>query len=339
MAEHPFLSRKNYPIPGVLNVSIFLLSASLSIGILWLAGQQVTWWGLLICAVGFSFVNNTVFSLLHEATHGNFHSNIKINNTFGRFAAALFPTSFSMQQVYHLGHHRRNRTDAEMFDLYYPGDNLLIKKIIIYGTVLGFYWTTPFISCILFFLSPKWILSPRIKNSPFLVSLSADHMLGGLEKIVIKAWLVRLEIILTIGVQLSIFYFLNLDFWSWIVCYWAFGINWGGLQYADHVNSARNIREGAWNLKVNPLVRWIFLNYHLHLVHHRYPNMSWIYLPRLRNSQDPMPTYGKKFWEFLSGPRPAQTPCPTLDRDLETAIYDGIFDKFDDLEQNKEAQI
>jgi hypothetical protein len=35
----------------------------------------------------------------------------------------LFPMPFSMFRLTHQGHHLRNRTDHEMFDLYYPTDS------------------------------------------------------------------------------------------------------------------------------------------------------------------------------------------------------------------------
>ena len=40
------------------------------------------------------------------------------------------------------------------------------------------------------------------------------------------------------------------------------------------------MHEGAWNLRFWPLTQAIFLNYNLHLVHHRRPDIPWLHLPR-----------------------------------------------------------
>jgi fatty acid desaturase len=323
MKEPVRINRKDFPIPGNLNIFVTILIVTSCIGLLYWTNQQESWWMFLLGAIAFSFVGNTSFSMLHEAVHGLAHKNRAVNNNIGRITAALFPTSFTMQQLYHLGHHRRNRTDAEMFDLYYPGDNMFLKKFIIFGTVFGVYWTTPFISCLFFLVNPRLVLSSDFKDSKFMQSISADHMLGGLEKALAKTNVVRFEIIFTILLQASLIYFLHLSWGTWVACYLAFGINWGSLQYADHVGSKRDIREGAWNLKVNPVMQKVFLNYHLHLVHHRYPNLPWVHLPKLVSTDDPMPSYVEKLWEFLTGPRLAMEPSPILDKAFEKMIFQG----------------
>lgn len=317
------INRKDFPIPGRLNILIAILTVGACAGILYWTNQQADWWLFVLGAIAFSFANNTAFSLLHEATHGLAHKNRKINNAIGRVVAALFPTSFTMQQLYHLGHHRRNRTDAEMFDLYYPGDSIALKKFIIYGTVFGIYWSSPFISCLIFLFNPHLLFKADFKNSRFMQALSADHMLGGLDKALVKTGTVRAEIIFTIFFQASLIYFLGLSWGTWLACYWAFSINWGSLQYADHVGAKRDIREGAWNLKVNPIAQKVFLNYHLHLVHHRFPNLPWIHLPKKLDLNDPQPTFTSKLWEFLTGPRLATEPSPTLDKSFEAVIFRG----------------
>ncbi len=60
---------------------------------------------------------------------GMFHARRAFNDLFGRVLSAFFPTAFRFQQICHLGHHRRNRSEAEMFDYYRPGDNVLMKYV------------------------------------------------------------------------------------------------------------------------------------------------------------------------------------------------------------------
>ena len=108
--------RSPWPIPERLNMALAAVTWIGAAGFLWLGSHSVVWWQWLIACVGFSLINNTIFSLLHEAVHGVFHHDRRINDFFGRVCAAFFPTGFLIQRVCHLGHHRRNRTDAELYD-------------------------------------------------------------------------------------------------------------------------------------------------------------------------------------------------------------------------------
>jgi fatty acid desaturase len=81
-------------------------------------------------------------------------------------------------------------------------------------------------------------------------------------------------------------------------------VNWSSLQYTDHAFSSLDRQEGAWNLRVNPVVRLIFLNYHHHLVHHREPGIPWTELPRLVRPEDPSPSFWSIYLRMWAGPRP-----------------------------------
>jgi fatty acid desaturase len=117
----------NERLPGRLNIVITVGATALACMALWFASHADHWAAVLLAAIVFSFVNNTIFSLLHEAVHGLFHRQDKVNEFFGIICAAFFPTALSFQRVCHLGHHRRNRSDAELFDYYFPDDNKFLK--------------------------------------------------------------------------------------------------------------------------------------------------------------------------------------------------------------------
>jgi len=100
------------PIPGALNIGLSVAAAGASLSLLWCA-SRLRWWGAeLAAAIAFSYTNTTTFALLHESVHGLFHRSKAVNEWFGRFNAAMFPTALLFQRTCHLGHHRRNRTDA-----------------------------------------------------------------------------------------------------------------------------------------------------------------------------------------------------------------------------------
>ena len=98
-------------------------------------------------------------------------------------------------------------------------------------------------------------------------------------------------------------YLLDLNLAGWVLCYACFAVNWSSLQYTDHAFSPLDRHEGAWNLRVNPVVRLIFLNYHHHLAHHREPGRPWTELPHLVRPEDPNPTFWSIYLRMWAGPR------------------------------------
>jgi len=300
-----FISEEKESVPGTLNILLALGAILITLSVLWTASHASSILWFAVSVVVFAFVNNTVFSLLHEAVHGIFHSKLLVNDWAGRILAAFFPTGFTFQRIAHLGHHRRNRTDAELFDYYKPGDNLFVKYMQWYGILTGVYWLLPPMASLLFLVTPTPFLKKIMefsKTSDISYQTSADGMLGGYKNAPFLR--IKLEILFTILVQAAIFYFLDLNLWGWLACYAAFGFNWSSLQYTDHAFSQRDVYDGAWNLRVNPIVQYIFLNYHHHKVHHQNPTLSWLYLGRHIDEDEFRPTFLEIYLKMWLGPRP-----------------------------------
>jgi len=309
-------------IPGGLNIFLCILACSLDVYLLKTASTVRTWQGLVVCAIAFSFVNNTVFSLLHEAVHKTAHENQAINDWIGRVTAAFFPTGFTFQRACHLSHHRHNRTDHEMFDSYYPHDNKFLKYLQLYFVIIGVYWTNPPTGALIYLFYPRLFNARFLRNreSAAVTHMGADAMITEILKT--PRTKTKLEIVFTILVQAAIIYFFHISFWAWIVCYWAFAVNWGALQYADHAWSVRDIRNGAWNLRVNKIVQFIFLNYHHHLAHHQNPNVPWIHLHKFVDFKQARPSFLKIYLKLWRGPTPATEPAPSrIDPELERLLH------------------
>ena len=100
------------PIPDGLNLTILAAAVAACVGLLYTASHTNSTVLLVTAGVAFSYVNNTLFSLLHEATHGIAHSKAAWNRWVGRIAAAFYPTSYTLQRAFHLTHHRNNRTSS-----------------------------------------------------------------------------------------------------------------------------------------------------------------------------------------------------------------------------------
>jgi fatty acid desaturase len=271
---------------------------------LWLVAHTDLLIVRVLGAIAFSYVNNTLFSLLHEAVHGVFHSSDALNALFGRWLAAFFPTSFTLQRFFHLGHHSRNRSAAERFDYIGPGENVLLKNLQWYGILTGLYWLLPPLSCLVYFVAPRAFSSRLFQSDDALWSRQsgADAMVDHIERL--PSGTVRLEILFSALWQVSLFWILDLNWSAWALCYAAFAINWSSLQYADHAWSPLDPLEGAWNLRVNRVVRWLFLNYHHHRAHHANPKVPWIHLPALVDRGEPRPSFLRIYLSMWRGPRP-----------------------------------
>jgi fatty acid desaturase len=290
-------------IPAKLNFAILGAAGMAAGGSLWLASHASSLWLMLAAAIVYSFVNNTIFALLHEAVHGIFHPDRRVNEGAGRVAACFFPTSFSIQRAFHLTHHRYNRTPDEQFDLIRPGDNWLLKFAQWYSILTGLYGLSPSVFCLLYAISPglfrmRWWAR---KDAGIGHQTSAAIYFGAVQKLPMRV--VRLEVLAAIGVQAGLFYLLDLGLAGWLLCHVFFVVNWSALQYADHAFSPLDPKDGAWNLKVNPVVRLLFLNYHYHLAHHHAPQVPWRHLPKLVSRDDEQPLFWRIYLRMWRGPR------------------------------------
>ncbi|MEO8379085.1 MAG: fatty acid desaturase [Acidobacteriota bacterium] len=289
--------------PGTLNIALLAVVGTACAMLLWAASHGSSW-QVLLAVLSFSFLNNTMFSLLHESVHGIAHSDRRTNEAMGVIAAAFFPTGLSLQRVFHLGHHARNRTVEEQFDYIRPFDNPLLKRAQWYAILTGIYWLFVPLGGLLYLLWPSFYQRPmlRSKTSEIAVQTGASSMFAGIESA--PRTRVRLELLFTIVVQIALFRLLDLNALGWLLCYGAFGVNWSSLQYTDHAFSRLDVREGAWNLRVNPVTRLLFLNYHHHLAHHRHPQVPWIHLGRFVSEDDERPSFWSIYWKMWRGPRP-----------------------------------
>ncbi len=299
-------ARLNLVLVGGMGASLCTL--------LWLASHAQSWWLVLAAAVAFSFLNNTAYSLMHEAVHRHLHPNPLVNEAAGRLLAAFFPTAFSLQRVFHLAHHRNNRTEHERFDYYRPGENRLIKFAQWYCILTGLYWLISPLFCLVYCLAAdllRWRTLFGAKGDWFSRQTSAQEFLDAVETVPVRT--ARLDILFSLAVQAALAWFLDLSLFGWCAAYAAFAVNWSSLQYTDHAFSPLDSHEGAWNLKVGPLSRLLFLNYHFHLVHHRDPSIAWIDLPRHARTEDPSPRFWTIYLRMWKGPRPV--PAAELEAD------------------------
>jgi fatty acid desaturase len=302
-SKTPMPCRNTDAIPARLNVAIACCSMVVALVLLWTASHSTSRITVAACVVAFSFVGNTIFACLHECVHGIFHTRSTINEFFGCVCAAFFPTGLSFQRTAHLGHHQRNRTPIEMFDYYGPSDSRVLKTIQWYGIISGVYWVTVPLCWFVYLVCP-FVFRPTSRDYKW-SEVTEDTGVPAYIRSLCSAppFRTRLELLFTIAFQVLMIKLLGLTFLGWILCYLAFGLQWSALQYADHAFSPLDVVEGAWDLRVSPAVQAVFLNYHLHLAHHRNPAVPWIHLPRRVDPTRTRPRFLIHYALMWLGPR------------------------------------
>ncbi len=302
------------PVPNGLNLALVVVDVTAAIFLLWLASWLESGWAVLGVGIAFSYVMLTNYALLHEATHDNLNSNPLWNFWLGVAAGVFFLAPFSMIRVTHQGHHQRNRTDAEMFDLYYKGDSYFLKCCLWYGTLAGLFWPCIPICAMLFAVCPRTIGLQLFSGPPFGNANVKDITNGDLRRI-------RLELLLTLAVFATLLWLCHWRWPSFVVLYGCFSVNWSTRQYVGHAFSKRDIVEGAWNLRHNRLMSKVLLHGEWDLTHHRHPEVSWFYLPTLTCADEPRLSYIKQYWRQWLGPRLATEPAPRV-FDVEVSVLD-----------------
>ena len=274
-----------YPIPGRLNLLIAMLQLVAFGGIVYGASVATAWWHLLVLAAAFAIVGNSIYSIVHEAEHGLLHRSPKVNDGVGIIMSLLFPAPFHLIRQGHLGHHQRNRSDDEAFDLYFDGDLPVIRWIVLYGILTGFYWMIVVLSNLVVVVCPA-ILRRRF----FEFDRPSSAVMESLNP---KYWVaVRLEGLAAVLLHVFIVWSLDIPLINYGVVYFGFGFSWSAMQYVHHFGTQRHVLRGARNLWLFAPIDWIWLHHNWHLIHHSQPTVPWIYLPTLgRQSGDSRRTF------------------------------------------------
>jgi fatty acid desaturase len=302
------------PIPNRLNICLVASVLLGAVFLLSLGSRVESWYGVLSIGIVFSYLLLTNYALFHEAAHGNLHSDPRINRVLGTIAGLLFPMPYSMFRVTHQGHHLRNRTDHEMFDLYYPTDRKLVRFIQWYGILCGLFWPFVPLGAVLFALCPG-VLRTRI----FRRSRSSNYLLGDIRDLEIRS--IRVELLLNAAFFAALFWLLDLRWQAVLILYACFSVNWSTRQYVGHAFSRRDVIEGAWNLRHFRIMSWILLHGEWDLNHHRRPEVPWYYLPQLSDNHEGHVSYIRQYWRQWLGPRANTEPAPESLQSIPLSVH------------------
>jgi fatty acid desaturase len=290
------------PIPDRLNRVLVAAVFAGGVALLWLGSHVIPWYAVILVGVAFSYLMLTNYALLHEAAHGNLQSKTRANAVLGILTGLLFPLPYHLMRTTHQNHHDHNRSDHEMFDLYYPTDNLALKRVQWYGILCGLFWPFVPLGAVVFSIWPGLLRSQMLRGAaPARGVAIADNLTPA----VVRA--IRLETVLIVAAFAGMFWVLELRWLNTLVLYACFSLNWSTRQYVGHAFSKRDTVEGAWNLHHYGWMSWLLLHGEWDLNHHRRPDVPWYYLPRLTPPDEPRLGYLKQYWRQWLGPRPCES--------------------------------
>lgn len=268
--------RKDYQIPGRLNVALAALQLAAAFSLLTFASRSHSLFLVLPTAIVFAFVMQLGFCLAHETVHRKLHRNRHINLGVGVTLFALFPGSLHFFEVAHLLHHERNRSDDELEDYVLPGENVWVKRAVYFLLISGLFWLLVPLASIVIALFP----GKRIRLRP-----PADDS-GVFRRFVqfltqVRPNRVRRDVLVALLIWAFAIPLLHLRPLALLMCYAAFGFSWASQQYIYHVRTPRHAVLGALDLELWTPLRWLYLNFNYHLTHHLAAWVPWTHLPRI----------------------------------------------------------
>ncbi len=307
---------EEFPIPDRLNVLLSLAGFAGAVGLLWVGSLRAEWWWALGWGVVFSYEMLFVYALIHQGQHDTLHSDPRLNYLLGVLLTTLFPTSFTMVRTTHQGHHLRNRTDYEMFDLYYETDHRFLKTAQFYCILVGLFWPIIPIGALLAAVSPKIFRLEVFKRGR-----GTGYLLGDIRES--QAWAIRAEVVLCFLFFAGLILLLGARWQNLLVMYACFSVNWSTRQYVTHAFTRRDVVEGALNLRTGTLMSWLLLRGEWDLEHHRYPALPWPYLPDLARPEEPREDYLHQYLRQWAGPRLCREPAPESQQPVQLSVWES----------------
>ncbi len=288
------------PIPWRANAAIVAIQFIALLGCFWLAAYWSSGWAIAGLAIVFGIVMNSVYSIIHEAEHAMLFPNPRANEIVGVIAALFFPAPFHLLRQGHIGHHMRNRSDDEAFDLYFEGDNVLWRWLCWLGILTGLYYLLVVASNVIAVVAPfifdrkHFRLERHVKvdraSAAFLESFNPSY-----------TRLIWFEGAAAVALHGLIIWGLAIPIWHYVALYATFGFMWSAMQYVHHFGTERHVTKGARNLFIFRPIDLIWLNHNWHRSHHEHPTVSWVHLPRLaeedgQTSRGFLPWYYLRMW-------------------------------------------
>src|SRR6266478_4331610 len=234
-------------IPDGLNAGIIAAQLLAILGCFLAAARVTTGWQVAALAIAFGVIMNSVYAVIHEAEHAMLFSNSKVNEAAGVLMALMFPAPFHLLRQGHIGHHMRNRSDDEAFDLYFDGDNVIWRWLVWIGILTGLYYLLVVMSNVLALVAPFIFDRKHFKVERHVsVDRASAAFLESFNPLYLKwIWLEGLACVLLHG---GIIWVLGITVTRYVVLYLTFGFMWSAMQYVHDYRTERHVTRGARNL-------------------------------------------------------------------------------------------
>lgn len=288
---------KDLRIPARLNLCIAAAQLGAMLALLWAAGQVAQWWAVALLSLGYGIVMNSAYAMLHEAEHGILHPRRGLNDFVGTVLALFFPAPFHLIRQGHIGHHIRNRSDDEAFDLYFEDESRFWKCVQLYGTLTGLFWVLIYFTNLLVLVRPSLAVPARINRTTdaFLESLNERY----------RGW-IWVEALAVVALHAALVWAWHIPLAHYFAVLFGFGFMWSAMQYAHHYGTERDVLMGARNLRTFRLLDLVWLNHNWHRNHHAQPTVPWIYLPEMGPAGEERGSLAGAYLHMWQGPQPAR---------------------------------
>ncbi len=279
-------------LPNTLVVSLQLLAIGSCVTACRIIGG---WWWIALATV-FAVTMNSVYFAIHEAEHGLLFSNRNINDLAGIVLSLFLPGSYTFIRNVHLAHHIHNRSDEEVFDVYFREDPAWWKKTQFFGILTGGFWLSLVIGNFALALIPmRWLSKAAQIDRPTSAVMRYVNRRN--------LWRIRLEAWLVVMLHFTIAWWLGLRAIEYALMYAAFGASWSTLQYVHHYGTCRDVLRGAKNLRYGRLLDKLWLNHGWHLTHHLHPTVPWLHLKQVAGDDEPRTEWlGSAYLKMWRGP-------------------------------------
>lgn len=237
-------------------------------------------WGWTLLAV--VLTTTTFWSLIHEAIHGHLLPDKRMNDRAGRVLSALFCAPFQLLRLGHLMHHRFNRSPIQRNDVsQQPERATLGETAWYYFTLFGGLYFFEVIS------SAMSLLPFRFRKQLVAITFG-EHAPDG--RTMLRA--AETQLLSEPGRSrmrldgLMICLLLVVSFWLYGSYWWMLALALFGRGFlvsffdnAYHYGNLLDDVRAGYNLRLPRMLERAFLNFNLHEVHHRDPNLPWSALP------------------------------------------------------------
>ncbi len=236
-------------------------------------------WGLLLIPI--AAMNNPFWALIHEAIHDLLNVSQRANGAVGRVLSIFFGSPFHVLRLTHLSHHKFNRSPLEKGTEIYDPDQVsrAIASFKYYFYILCGLYLMEVGSTMIFFLPAK--VFGRMRKRLI------DH--GNMQEKWLAGKFIDDKLIRQIridGLAICLVFALSALCYGvyWILLVSLLMVRTFLISFMDnvyHYGTPLFLTSSGHNLSLPSVVSTTLLNFNLHRVHHRNPNVPWTKLPEI----------------------------------------------------------